>query len=50
MVSIGPRRDDSKEGEYYYYRKLYYDSSQVYRQSMEAEAEMLSVRFVRDVK
>ncbi len=43
-------KDESKGGEYYFYRKLYYDSSQVYRQSMEAEVEMLSVRFVRDAE
>ncbi len=42
--------DENKIGEYYFYRKLYYNSSQVYRQSMEPNAQMLSVRFVRDAK
>ncbi len=42
--------DENKEGNYYYYRKLYYKSSQVYRQSMEPNKEMLSVRFVRNAK
>lgn len=42
--------DDSMDGEYYYFRKLYYNSSQVYRGSIEPDAEMLSVRFVRDAE
>ena len=40
--------DPSKEGDYYFYRKLYYQSSQVYRQSMEPDANKLSVRYVRN--
>ncbi len=43
-------KDESKDGEYYYYRKLFYNSSQVFRQSMEPEKNMLSVRFVRDAQ
>lgn len=42
--------DESKAGEYYYYRKLIYNRDEVYRQSMEPENQMLSVRFVRDVQ
>jgi len=42
-------KDEAKEGEYYFYRKLLYNSGQVYRESMEPNQAMLSVRFVRDV-
>lgn len=42
--------DKSKEGTYYFYRKLYYNSSQVYRQSMEPDANKLSVRYVRNAQ
>lgn len=41
-------KDESKEGEYYFYRKLLYNKGQVYRESMEPNKAMLSVRFVRD--
>ncbi|HJD75713.1 MAG TPA: fibrobacter succinogenes major paralogous domain-containing protein [Bacteroides reticulotermitis] len=43
-------KDESKEGDFYFYRKLFYNSAQVYRQSMEPKANMLSVRFVRDAQ
>lgn len=43
-------KDESKDGEYYFYRKISYHSDQVYRQSMEPKAYMLSVRFVRDAQ
>lgn len=39
--------DKNKSGSYFY-RKLIYNSGQVYRESMEPEMNMLSVRFVRD--
>lgn len=41
-------KDENKEGEYYFYRKLYTSSSQVYRQSMDKSANKLSVRLVRN--
>ena len=43
-------QDESKTeaGIYYFYRRLIYNSSQVYRESIEPENIMLSVRFVRD--
>ena len=43
-------RNESKDGEYYYFRKLFYNSPQVFRQSMEPDKNMLSVRFVRDAQ
>lgn len=43
-------KDPDKDGEYYFYRKLAYNSGRVYRQSMETTAQMLSVRFVRDAQ
>lgn len=43
-------QDADKGGEYYFYRKLAYNSGQVYRQSMEPVNQMLSVRFVRDAQ
>ena len=43
-------KDEAKDGEYYFYRKLSYHSDRVYRQSMEPSAYMLSVRFVRDAQ
>lgn len=43
-------KDTEKSGEYYIYRKLFYNSGQVYRQSMEPVKQMLSVRFVRDAQ
>lgn len=42
--------DTTKEGDYYFYRKLFYGSGEVYRESMEPNKAMLSVRLVRDVK
>lgn len=43
-------KDETKDGEFYYYRKLYYNSGKVYRQSMETTNQLLSVRFVRDAQ
>lgn len=43
-------QDADKEGNYYLYRKLLYNSNAVYRQSMEESANMLSVRYVRDAQ
>lgn len=42
--------DDSKTalGKYYFYRKFVYNQTSVYRESMEAGGNMLSVRYVRD--
>ncbi|WDF67321.1 FISUMP domain-containing protein [Sphingobacterium oryzagri] len=40
--------DPEKAADYAFYRKLFYDSPQVYRESMETGRAMLSVRFVRD--
>lgn len=42
--------DEDKGGEYYFYRKLCYNTGKVYRQSMETTDQMLSVRFVRDAQ
>jgi len=42
-------QDDSKDGEYYFYRKIVYNELGAQRQSQEA-ANQLSVRFVRDAK
>lgn len=42
--------DTQKEGEYYFYRRFFYNRSDVYRQSMEPTAQRLSVRLVRDVE
>lgn len=41
-------KDENKEGEYYFYRKLYANSSQVYRQSIDKSANQLSVKLVRN--
>lgn len=35
-------------GQYYFYRKLAYNKREVYRESMEADGNMLSVRYVRN--
>ena len=43
-------KDESKNGEYYFYRKLYYESDQVYRQSIENNAQYLSLRLVRNAQ
>jgi len=43
-------QDTSKEGKYYFYRKLTYARNSVYRQSMEPEAQFLNVRYVRDAE
>lgn len=43
-------KDTSKDGDYYFYRKLIYNSSQVFRESMEMGSNYLSVRFVRDAQ
>lgn len=40
--------DESKEGEYFIYRKFAYDEPSIYRQSMESSKQMLSVRYVRN--
>ena len=42
--------DKTKEGDFYYVRKLSYNSNQVWRGSMEPAAFMLSVRYVRDAQ
>ena len=42
--------DSSKEGEYYYVRKLSYAHSEVCRMSMEPTSYKLSVRYVRDAQ
>lgn len=42
--------DSEKDGDFYIYRKLVYNSGQVFRQSMEPTNQMLSVRFVRDAQ
>ena len=39
--------DDSKEGEYYFARKKFYNNQQMERLSIEPTAHFLSVRFVR---
>lgn len=41
--------DVSKSGDYYFYRKLFYNSEKIYRESMESNKAMLSLRLVRDV-
>ncbi len=43
-------RDESKDGEYYFYRKFTYAKDAVYRQSMEPGNQYLSVRYVRDAQ
>lgn len=43
-------KDSGKDGEYYFYRKLCYNTGKVYRESMETTDQMLSVRFVRDAQ
>jgi uncharacterized protein (TIGR02145 family) len=43
-------QDTSKDGQYYFYRKLTYAKNSVYRQSMEPEEQYLSVRCVRDAQ
>ena len=43
-------KDTSKEGEYYFYRKVMYDRPQVYRESINIQNYYLSVRFVRDAQ
>ena len=40
--------DKDKLGSYYFYRKLVYNSGQVYRESIEPEKAMLSLRLVRN--
>jgi uncharacterized protein (TIGR02145 family) len=42
--------DESKEGDYVFYRKLVYNMPEVYRQSMKKEGFYISLRFVRDAK
>lgn len=42
--------DTTKEGGHYYARKLAYNRKEVWRGSMEPEAFMLSVRYVRDAQ
>ncbi|MDH5826279.1 FISUMP domain-containing protein [Sphingobacterium faecium] len=41
-------KDVTKDGSYVFYRKLFYNSDQVYRESIETNKAMLSLRFVRD--
>ena len=43
-------QDTAKGKGYYFFRKLIYNSDQVYRESMEPEAQFLSVRYVRDAE
>lgn len=43
-------QDTTKTGKYYFYRKLEYNRKEVFRESMEPEANKLSVRFVRDAQ
>lgn len=43
-------QDNTKTGIYYFYRKLAYNRTDVYRQSMIPNSNMLSVRLVRDAK
>lgn len=43
-------KDNSKSGDYYFYRKLFYDNPEVYRESMETKGNKLSVRFVRNAQ
>lgn len=40
-------RDEAKDGEFYFYRKLIYNNSAIYRESMEKDLNYLSVRYVR---
>lgn len=42
-------KDETKDGEYYFYRKLYANYPSVYRESMDPIANKLSVRLVRDI-
>ena len=41
-------KDPSKDGEYYFYRKIFYNHKEMTRYSMEPEACYLSVRIVRE--
>ena len=43
-------KDPQKEGEYYFYRKFFYNRNEVFRESMETEGQFLSVRYVRDAR
>ena len=43
-------KDPQKEGEYYFYRKFFYNRNEVFRESMETEGQYLSVRYVRDAR
>ena len=43
-------KDESKTGEYYFYRKIFYSHDEMTRNSMEPEACFLSVRMVREHK
>ncbi len=43
-------KDESKTGEFYYYRKKFYSHQEMTRYSMEPEANFLSVRIVRTHK
>ncbi len=43
-------QDTSKGDGYYYYRKFYYDSDAVFRESIESENVQLSVRYVRNAQ
>jgi len=43
-------QDNSKNGDYYFYRKIFYTDKQMTRYSMEPNAHFLSVRMVRDHK
>lgn len=43
-------QDNAKTGLYYFYRKLAYNRTDVYRQSMIPNSNMLSVRLVRDIQ
>ena len=43
-------RDEEKDGEYYFYRKLTFANDGVYRESIDRAAQCLSLRLVRDAK
>ncbi len=43
-------QDESKDGEYMFFRKLLHDSDQVCRESMEKDNNKISLRFVRDAQ
>lgn len=43
-------KDTDKNGDYYFYRKFFYNNDAIYRQSMEPAANKLSVRYVRDAQ